>query len=241
VSRLIGAQLGLDVGVDAHPKLAVCLGAAMAAGARLEPGTAGAAPGTRPAPDPMEAQRPAAPPPLGEVPAPRPIPEPEVAPTAGGLPGSAAEPEPGADVRGTAPETTATRLSTGGAVTGIAVGDPVGFDVDLARTGITATIDARVVTETAPPPRWSPVVMAHDEPFEVRHTGDRRRGVRTAIAVALLAVALVLALVLLSVRARAATPATTGPGSAVPPGAVATVAGAAPSGTQTFPTTGADG
>ena len=36
ISRLVSSQLGLDVGIDAHPKFAVCLGAAILAGARLE-------------------------------------------------------------------------------------------------------------------------------------------------------------------------------------------------------------
>ena len=37
VSRLIAGELGVPVTLDAHPKYAVCLGAAIAAGARLAP------------------------------------------------------------------------------------------------------------------------------------------------------------------------------------------------------------
>jgi hypothetical protein len=79
--------------------------------------------------------------------------------------------------------------------------EPVQVAVDLARTGITATVDRSVAVEPATP-RWTPVVVARDEPLEVRHTGDRRRGVRTAVLVVAVAVALVVALVLLAVVAR---------------------------------------
>jgi hypothetical protein len=73
--------------------------------------------------------------------------------------------------------------------------------VNLARTGITATVDRFVATEPGTP-RWTPVVIARDEPLEVRHLGDRRRGVRTAILVGAAAVALVVALVLVAVLVR---------------------------------------
>jgi actin-like ATPase involved in cell morphogenesis len=60
ISRLLAGELGVRVAVDAHPKYAVCLGAAITAAARLGPAGRGptgplgssAAPGLRPSPSP---------------------------------------------------------------------------------------------------------------------------------------------------------------------------------------------
>jgi len=198
VSRLVSSELGLDVGIDAHPKYAVCLGAAISAGARLE----GA--GT-------------APPPAVELVPEResePRPEPDW---------RWPEPEPEDDWRWPGPETeteppqagvTADWSPAADAVD-VAAADvepppprPVAVEVDLARTGITAAVDAPVRTAPAPV-RWTPVLAVRDEPLTVVHTGDRRRGLRTAAIAALLTVALVVVLIVLGNSARA--------GSGVPP------------------------
>ena len=80
VSQMVGAEMGRPVAVDAHPKHAVALGAALAA----EADAAGAAPSTPPpaapvAPGPAPeapAAAPVAPPPAAPEPAPAPAPEP---------------------------------------------------------------------------------------------------------------------------------------------------------------------
>ena len=232
VSRLISGQLDLDIGIDAHPKFAVCLGAAIAAGARLE--VAAAAPGTsQPAPEAWrpapEAWRPAPQPwqptPQAWQPTPQawePVPEPqprtpaeppaspEAWPVVRLVPLAPMRPEPIA--AGTAPEWAPAVLAVeaAAAATTPYPPEPLRIHIDLASTGITATVDAPVATVPSTP-RWSPVVVSRDEPLQVRHTGDRRRGVRTAVLVAVLAVVVVAALVVLGVRARAAVLPTPAP------------------------------
>jgi actin-like ATPase involved in cell morphogenesis len=187
ISRLVSSQLGLDVGIDAHPKFAVCLGAAILAGARLEAAIHG---GEIPA-----AVRDAAmtPPPAVEE----------------GRPGDVVDVAPPADSGPSAdwaPAVVAAEVVEGEAAGVDLVPQPVVVDVDLIRTGITEAVDTHVETEPATA-AWTPVVTVRDDPLTIVHTGDRRRGVRVAILAGLLAVAFVAALLVLSVTARAATPA----------------------------------
>jgi hypothetical protein len=79
----------------------------------------------------------------------------------------------------------------------VAPPQPVAVDIDLVATGFTEAVDTPVEIQPATV-RWSPVVIARDEPLTIVHTGDRRRGLRTAIVASLLAVALVAALLVLS-------------------------------------------
>jgi molecular chaperone DnaK len=208
VARLISGQLGLEIGTDAHPKYAVCLGAAIAAGARLETVSPHMAPSPAPAPW--------IPPAAAAVPEPRPVADPSATPGRRPVPEAAAfpdtafpdtarptpwlaEPQPAAWAADRAPEWLP--AAAGVADQSAPPPETVRVAVDLARTGITATVDRFVATEPGTP-RWTPVVIARDEPLEVRHLGDRRRGVRTAILVGVAAVALVVALVLVAVLVR---------------------------------------
>jgi len=197
ISRLISTQLDLAVGMDAHPKYAVCLGAAIAAGARLQATAPGAAAAPAPPagpwatahPQPVQVRQPV----QQEEPAAGWAPAPEWAPAVVAADAASAQSVPPPEL--------------------------LRVDIDLAGTGITATVDAPVATGPSTA-RWSPVVVARDEPLELRHTGDRRRGLRTAVLVALLAVIVVVALVLLGVRARAAglpAPTPTGATAATSP------------------------
>jgi molecular chaperone DnaK len=171
ISRLISSQLDLDIGIDAHPKFAVCLGAAILAGARLEAAVPSAPPPTAPVPPPEEPWREAWEPrrtiDLEELP--------DWAPAL--VAAEAAEAE-AAGAR-------------------IAPPEPVAVQIDLVATGITEAVDTSVATEPAPE-RWSPVVVARDEPLTFVHTGDRRRGLRTAVIAGVLALALVVTLLVLN-------------------------------------------
>jgi hypothetical protein len=173
VSRLVSSQLGLDVGIDAHPKVSVCLGAAILAGARLQAGARAGGAGPAPAPEspravpevePLEER------PLEQPADERPPAEWSPAAEAAYAESSAEEPAP--------PE-------------------PVSVEIDLARTGITVAVDRAVATAPAAL-RWSPVMAVNDEPLSIVHTGDRRRGLRTALLAGLLAVILVAVLLLLN-------------------------------------------
>jgi molecular chaperone DnaK len=180
VSRLVSSQLGLDVGIDAHPKFAVCLGAAILAGARLEAATHGGEIPAAQVPD--------------ETPVP---PEPEPTTWLDELPEPAPADWAPAVVAAEAVESVAAGADTPAPL-------PVTVDVDLLRTGITIAVDTPV--ETVPSaPAWTPVVSLRDEPLTIVHTGDRRRGVRVAILAGLLAVAFVAVLVVLTANARADT------------------------------------
>ena len=87
---------------------------------------------------------------------------------------------------------------------------PVSVEVDLVSTGITAAVDAPVRTAPAAV-RWTPVLAVRDEALTVVHTGDRRRGLRTAVIAAVLTVALVVALILLGTAVRADPDVPAGP------------------------------
>jgi actin-like ATPase involved in cell morphogenesis len=192
VSRLIAAELGIPVALDAHPKYAVCLGAAIATGARLAPDGPATAP-ARPGPDitpGRPAGAPAGPPP--RIPAPPPG---RTAPTRPPGPGGS-PPPPG---RGTQPPgPLPAPAATGGfspapaAAAGVDE-PPAPIVVDLPATGITEAVDTAVDT-TPTTPSWTPRLVTEDEPLTVTHTGDRRRGRRAAL-VAAAAAALVLAAV----------------------------------------------
>jgi molecular chaperone DnaK len=219
ISRLVSSQLGLDVGIDAHPKYAVCLGAAISAGARLEAGGVAAAPPPVPAqpppPTPETTTGPAA---HRRTPAPEPADDwqwptegdEELAPSI--VPDERAATQ--------APEWSpaAENAASGTAASGTAAdlpapeAEPLSVEVDLVSTGITAAVDAPVRTAPAPM-RWTPVLAARDEALTGVHTGDRRRGVRTAAIAALLTVALVVTLILLGTAGRAETAVPAGPAS----------------------------
>jgi molecular chaperone DnaK len=174
VSRLVSSQLGLDVGIDAHPKVSVCLGAAILAGARLQAEARVGAARLAPAPEPL-----------------RSLPEEE--PLEGPILEQPSDVHPPADWSPAAEAAYADAEPAPPA--------PVAVEIDLARTGITATVDRAVATAPAAL-RWSPVMVVKDEPLSIVHTGDRRRGLRTALLAGLLAVVLVAVLLLLN-RAQA--------------------------------------
>ena len=94
VSRLIATELRLPVALDAHPKYAICLGAAIAAGARLAP-AAPAPSGWAPPPGGPPGYRSPPPVPWGPAPTGRPAPHPGTRP---GMPAAhpgTARPVPG--------------------------------------------------------------------------------------------------------------------------------------------------
>jgi len=172
ISRLISSQLDLDVGIDAHPKFAVCLGAAILAGARLE------------------AAAPAGPSPVGP-PEPPPLEEPWP-------PVDAQESVDLAELPDWTPAIVAAEAAEAEAAgADVAPPEPVAVQIDLVATGITEAVDTSVATEPAPE-RWAPVVVARDEPLTIVHTGDRRRGLRTAVIAGVLAIALVATLLVLN-------------------------------------------
>ena len=226
VSRLVKSELGLDVGIDAHPKYAVCLGAAISAGARLE--AAGAPPVQPLLGEQVPPSEPAAPreqtaseepawrgpePEDGwRWPGPEEDDEPEPEPARVGR----RQAEPPAEVPPAPEWSPATDAAEAVAADAPPPPpEPLTVDVDLARTGITAAVDAPVRT-TLQPVRWTPVLAVRDEPLTVVHTGDRRRGLRTVAVAALLTIVLVVVLIVLGGGVRAT------PDGGPPPGAPAT-------------------
>jgi actin-like ATPase involved in cell morphogenesis len=235
VSRLISSELGIPVAVDEHPKYAVCLGAAIAAGARLAP----PAP-TRPAAPVPAPGRPAGPAgpagpatPAPGFPAPR--------------PGSAAIPVPPPPGPPTpeSPLGPAPAARDGGAPEGaeLLVPDaPAPVAVDLARTGITEHLDTTIRLPD-PGPSWRPTLADRDEPLTVTHVGDRRRGRRAALLAVLAAVSLIAAVTGIAVTARRgiAIPGTARSAAATGAPASSTEPAGAPAVLRPQPVTGAPG
>lgn len=215
VSKLIAGELRIPVAVDAHPKFAVCLGAAVAAGARLSPAA-------RPAPTPVAPEPPTGPPPGWEQPGwerptgppPRPAdsPQPVARPDPMALRSAPVRPPPPIAARPVPPRVGAplpqpAAVRPADSVAGPDV--PAAVTVDLAGRGITEAVDTAVQTEPDPAPSWAPVLIVHDEPLTVTHLGDPRRGRRAALLTAAVALLVLAAVIAGTVYLRPST--TTGP------------------------------
>jgi len=196
VSRLIAAELGVPVSVDAHPKYAVCLGAAVSAGSRLHPGTAraaGAGAGRT-----MPIWPPLAPP--GPTPA-------DVEAGTGVAPATAVAPQ------GTAPpaQTAPPGVQPSDAGEELLAAEPVSLAVDLTSAGITEPLDT-LLYPAPQPVRAVPPLSSRDEALRVEHTGDARRGRRVLVLVAAAIVAVLIGASLLGEltrpTARGAAPGT---------------------------------
>ena len=190
VSRLLASELGIPVTVDAHPKYAVCLGAAIAGAVRL----------TQPQ------RRPRSP----ALPEPQPT-WPAVTPQS---PRAGSAPEPGgvAPAQATGSDPPAARGAEG--VELLAGGPPrkppPNVAADLASSGIRAPVD---VALSASPDLTRPVPELSDQdvPLTVHHTGDSARGRRIA---AVVTVAVVILLAVASIVAAAISRHATPPGAA---------------------------
>ncbi|MEV4509136.1 Hsp70 family protein [Dactylosporangium sp. NPDC049525] len=183
VSRLIASELGVPVAVDAHPKYAVCQGAAISAGSRLPAG--------RPVWPEEWAPTPPAPstPPSSAAPTAPSTPSLPTAPTAPPLSTAPAVPSaPALSAAATVP-----MLSPAPDDDGAELIVPVATRVDPVRADVGGILDD--VVRAAPPadrPKWP--VLADDVPLAVTHTGvpgQTRRVVlmAAAIVVVLLAAA----------------------------------------------------
>ncbi len=212
IAQTLERHLGVPVAVDAHPKLAVCLGAAIAAGARLTP----VAPG-RPLPE----EHPDAPEPGPSTPIP-PVPQPY--PTAGSPvhlptgPRSAEAAPAGPDpesISATIARRAADLVAPIGGPDGAAAPEPVRVDVDLAGAGLSMPADEPLRPAVLP---VRPVrLVDRDIPLVVRTAGDetyrrasRGTAARLGVAVAILMVAAVAVGLLVGLGH--------GPDSAEPPG-----------------------
>jgi hypothetical protein len=108
------------------------------------------------------------------------------------------------------------------------------IEVDLRDAGISGSVDTAVPT-TPEPPRWTPVIKAHDEPVTITHVADRGRGRRVAVITTLVAVLAVVAVTAAALLLRPGGPASapgTAPGTA--PGAATAAPAVATSGRATL-------
>ncbi|OHV25719.1 heat-shock protein Hsp70 [Parafrankia soli] len=248
IARMIEDDLRVPVAVDTHPKLAVCLGAAIAAGPRVATGALGAAaPGTAAGPAPWTA------PPVGTPPSPRPADAPAPRPgapqpapwpdgTSAGVPTGGPGDEP-TDVPRRVPEpveATAARRAAdlvapapAGPPGGARSEEQVRLDVDLAGAGLAEPSDQPL--RPAVMPTRAVRLADRDVPLVVRTAGDasyRQAGRRTAAVLGAVAVVAVLAAaaigVLLGLGGGSAgpepPPRTTAPGVASTAAATARVA-----------------
>ncbi|HEU4426745.1 MAG TPA: Hsp70 family protein, partial [Pilimelia sp.] len=240
VSRLIATELGVPVAVDAHPKYAVCLGAAISAGSRL-PAAAprfGAPPAAAPfatappAAAPFATAPPAAAPPATAPPVGAPAAEPAVWRPPGAAPDPAAWAPPGVDVdpalevpawEGPTVQTPTVGAPDAPADEGAELLAPepdphAAVHVDLAGAGLDVPLDVLLRPEPVPT-RPMPRLTGQDEPLTVDHTGDPRRGRLTVLAVAAAAVVVVASASALGVAAGSGGPEPTGPVGTGPPSA----------------------
>jgi molecular chaperone DnaK len=211
VSQLLRAELGIPVAVDAHPKYAVSLGAAIAAAPRVEPAAPVAGPPAAPVAGPPAVGRAAVVAPPVDVGRSGPI-----------QPGQMGSDRP-------------TSMAGGPHATTTVDADPapdraepaVAAAVDLAGTGLTAPTDIPVS-----PPRPAgekPVVTDRDEPVRIRTrdgepTGARRRIVVLAFALLVVAAVVVATVVVATVAVRGRRSVAPDPGRTTLPAAAPTTA-----------------
>jgi actin-like ATPase involved in cell morphogenesis len=216
VAQLLRSELGIAVAVDAHPKYAVSLGAAIAAAPRVEPAvTTGPTPAPTTGPTPAPTTGPTPAPTTGSPPAP--TTGSAARPTAVGRAAAPTADPPAAppfDVGRSGPiqpgqiglDRPASTVDAPGSVTTVDVpAEPaVAAAVDLAGTGLTAPTDVPVS-----PPRPAgeqPVVTDRDEPVRIRTRDGDSTGSGRRIAVLGFAVLVVAAVVVAAVAVRGRRP-----------------------------------
>jgi molecular chaperone DnaK len=207
VSRLLRAELGIAVAVDAHPKYAVSLGAAIAAAPRVEPAVA-----------PTSTAGPAvAPPVIGRAAVPAVPAVPAGSPFDVGRSSPIQPGQKGLD-----------RPTSNGGGDGVATTVDVQTEpavaaaVDLAGTGLTAPTDVPV--SPPQPVGEQPVVTDRDEPVRIRTRDGDSTGSGRRIAVLAFVVLVVAAVAVAAVAARGRRGNPPGPHGTAPPAAAPTTA-----------------
>ena len=198
VSELIAAEVGAPVVVDAHPKYAVCLGAALsAAGRTLAPSATSAATS---APPPARSGTPSA---AASVAVPSPGPVVAPGPPHGQVDGPGGGPDRTSHADGAVSvrllgEDAASAVPAGEERHLLAVPEPAGVVLDATPedAGVVAPVDEAVRTREV---RGALRHLATRDEVELTWRGDRRRGALVALAVLVAVAAAVGALVLVSV------------------------------------------
>jgi actin-like ATPase involved in cell morphogenesis len=176
VSQLLTQQLGVQVAVDAHPKYAVCLGAAVAAGTRLAVSSGGAV--------------------VGEAPvgasgggAQRRVLEGLVARPAGPAEASAEEAGAGESAEPVGSVTREFAAIVGDDTVAVDPGDSAAVEVDLVERGLTAPQDIAITEPTPAAEREWPDDASRVRPFDRVQRGRARRPLITVAIVAVVLIA----------------------------------------------------